>query len=132
MRYRHVPGAVELAERLAAGLLDAAQAFGARLPELYCGFARSQFRTPVPYPTSCSPQAWASAAPLLLVRAFLGLDPHVPRRRIVVSPRLPESWGRVSLTDLTLGDATIHIDAEGRTVKVSGAPGGWEVVTPEA
>ncbi len=132
MRYKHVPGAVELAERLATGLLDAAAAFGGRLPELYCGFSRSEFRSPVPYPTSCSPQAWASAAPLLLVRAFLGLDPHVPDRRIVVSPKLPESWGRVSLTDLTLGDATVHIEAEGDEVKVSGVPDGWEVVTPQS
>ncbi|MDA4084923.1 glycogen debranching N-terminal domain-containing protein [Mycolicibacterium hassiacum] len=131
MRYRHVPGAVELAERLTAGLLDAAQAFGARLPELYCGFGRSEFRTPVPYPTSCSPQAWASAAPLLLVRAFLGLDPHVPNRRLVVSPRLPRDWGRGSLTELDLGGNTVTIEAEGETVKVNGLPEDWEVVTPQ-
>jgi glycogen debranching enzyme len=84
----------------------------------------------VPYPTSCSPQAWASAAPLLLVRAFLGLDPHVPDRRIVAAPRLPREWGRLALTDLRLGDATVHVEAEGETVKVSGIPGGWEVITP--
>ncbi|MGV0802743.1 amylo-alpha-1,6-glucosidase, partial [Mycolicibacterium elephantis] len=48
MRYRHVPGAVDLAERLATGLLDAAASFGGRLPELYCGFSRSEFRSPVP------------------------------------------------------------------------------------
>jgi glycogen debranching enzyme len=132
MRYRHLPGAVELAQRLAAGLLDAAEAFGGRLPELYCGFPRTEFRSPVPYPTSCSPQAWASAAPLLLVRAFLGLDPHVPDRRIVVAPRLPRDWGRLALTDLRLGDASIGVEAEGEMVKVSGLPDGWEVVTPES
>ena len=65
LRYRHVPGAVALAQRLASGLLDAAESFGGRLPELFCGFPRSQFRSPVPYPTSCSPQAWASAAALV-------------------------------------------------------------------
>ena len=32
LRYRHVPGAVPLAERLAIGLLDAGDAFGGRLP----------------------------------------------------------------------------------------------------
>ena len=82
MRYAHVPGAVELAHRLADGLLDAAEAFGGRLPELYCGFPRERHAPPVPYPTSCSPQAWASAAPLLLMRALLGLDPDVPGARL--------------------------------------------------
>ena len=131
MRYAHIPGAVALAERLADGLLDAAAAFGGRLPELYCGFPRAQFDSPVPYPTSCSPQAWASAAPLLVVRAFLGLEPDVPHQRITVAPRLPQAWGRTALTDLRLGDTTVHIEAEGRTAKVSGLPDGWEVVTQE-
>jgi len=36
---------------------DAVEAFDGRLPELFCGFARSELATPVPYPTSCSPQA---------------------------------------------------------------------------
>ncbi|WP_101952071.1 glycogen debranching N-terminal domain-containing protein [Mycobacterium sp. 3519A] len=132
LRYRHLPNAVALAERLSTGLLDAAQSFGGRLPELYCGFPRSQFRSPVPYPTSCSPQAWASAAPLLLVRSFLGLEPHVPHRRLTVAPRLPKGWGRVALTDLRLGSATVHIQAEEQEVKVTGVPDGWELVTAEA
>ncbi|GFG53579.1 amylo-alpha-1,6-glucosidase [Mycolicibacterium agri] len=127
LRYRHLPGAVELAERLANGLIDAATAFGGRLPELFCGFPRSQFGTPLPYPTSCSPQAWASAAPLLLVRSFLGLQPDVPNRRLTVSPRLPSSWGRVTLTDLTVGDTTVVIDAEGQTAKVTGLPDTWSL-----
>ncbi|BBY19601.1 amylo-alpha-1,6-glucosidase [Mycolicibacterium litorale] len=132
LRYAHINGAVELAERLAAGLLEAAGAFGGRLPELYCGFPRAQFGSPVPYPTSCSPQAWASAAPLLLVRSFLGLQPHVPQRRLTVCPRLPRDWGHVTLTDLRLGDVTVHVRAEGEVVKVDGLDDGWQVVTTGA
>jgi glycogen debranching enzyme len=131
LRYRQVQGAVQLAENLAISLLDAADAFGGRLPELFCGFPRSQFRSPVPYPTSCSPQAWASAAPLLLVRSFLGLDPQVPQRRLVASPLLPRVWGRITLTDLRLGAATVHVEAEGEAVKVHGVPDDWQLVTPE-
>lgn len=130
LRYAHVPGAAAVAERLASGLLSAADAFGGRLPELYCGFPRTQFTTPVPYPTSCSPQAWASAAPLLLVRSFLGLEPHVPRRRLTVCPRLPREWGLVALTDLRFGDAAVRIEAEGDAIKVEGLDDQWEVVTP--
>lgn len=129
LRYQHVPGAVALAQRLASGLLDAAQTFGGRLPELFCGFPRTQFRFPVPYPTSCSPQAWASAAPLLVVRSFLGLEPDVPNRRLTVSPQLPAAWGRIALTDLRLGDATVHLEAEGQTAKTHGLPADWQLVT---
>ena len=63
----------------------AAQVFGAlfdaasymdlrRLPELYCGFARVERNAPTQYPVACSPQAWASATPLALLQACLGLE----------------------------------------------------------
>ncbi|UXA05987.1 amylo-alpha-1,6-glucosidase [Mycobacterium sp. SMC-2] len=130
LRYRHVPGAASLAERLANGLLDAATAFGGRLPELFCGFPRSQFASPVPYPTSCSPQAWASAAPLLLLRSFLGLDPHVPNRTLSVSPQLPAAWGKIVLANLRLGRTTVHLEAEGETVQTHGLSEDWQLVTP--
>lgn len=130
LRYGHIPGALALAERLATGLLDAAAAFGGRLPELFCGFPRSQFASPVPYPTSCSPQAWASAAPLLLLRSFLGLDPHVPNRALTVTPHLPAEWGRIALTNLRLGATTVQLEAEGETVKVQGLGDDWQLVTP--
>ncbi|KOX19026.1 amylo-alpha-1,6-glucosidase [Saccharothrix sp. NRRL B-16348] len=125
LRYAHLPGAVDLAHRLADGLLDAAAAFGGRLPELYCGFSRDDFSPPVPYPTSCSPQAWASAAPLLLVRAFLGLEPDVPNRTVTTKPQLPPRWGELTLADLRLGDVTAHITAAGEKVVVSGLPPDW-------
>ncbi|MCA4708871.1 amylo-alpha-1,6-glucosidase, partial [Mycobacterium avium subsp. hominissuis] len=130
LRYGHIPGALALAERLATGLLDAAAAFGGRLPELFCGFPRSQFASPVPYPTSCSPQAWASAAPLLLLRSFLGLDPHVPNRALTVTPHLPAEWGRIALSNLRLGATTVQLEAEGETVKVQGLGDDWQLVTP--
>ncbi|SRX93039.1 amylo-alpha-1,6-glucosidase [Acidothermus cellulolyticus 11B] [Mycobacterium shimoidei] len=129
LRYRHVPGAVELAERLASGLLDAADAFDGRLPELFCGFSRSRFVRPVPYPTACAPQGWASAAPLLLVRSFLGLEPHTPKRTLTVIPRLPQRWGKLALTELRLGPATVHIEAQGTAVTSRGLPDDWRLVT---
>lgn len=53
------------AQRVAEAIIDAAAHFGYRLPELLCGFPRGEYPVPVPYPTSCSPQAWTAAAPLL-------------------------------------------------------------------
>lgn len=129
LRYRHIPGAVDLATRLSNGLLDAATAFGGRLPELFCGFQRSRFSAPVPYPTSCSPQAWASAAPLLLVRSFLGLEPDVPHRTVTVLPRVPARWGRVELTDLRLGGTTVDLAVDGDQVTATNLPEDWRLIT---
>jgi glycogen debranching enzyme len=60
---------------LANGLLAASEAWNGRLPELFCGLDRADVETPVPFPTSCSPQAWAAATPFLLLRIMLGLEP---------------------------------------------------------
>jgi glycogen debranching enzyme len=73
------------AARIALATLDAAEFFRHRLPEVFAGYPRSETRFPVEYPTACSPQAWASGAPLLLLTTILGLrpgdlgtDPHLP------------------------------------------------------
>jgi glycogen debranching enzyme len=128
LRYAHLDGAVDLARRLAAGLLEAATAFGGRLPELFCGFPSAEFSPPIPYPTSCSPQAWASAAPLLLVRSFLGLHPYVPRRTLTLHPALPPDWGTITLRDLRLDTATAHITATNDKARIDGLPDDWTVV----
>src|SRR5438309_1918665 len=61
------------AARVAMGILEAATFFHDRLPEAFAGFRRDMTRFPVEYPTACSPQAWATGAPLLLLRVVLGL-----------------------------------------------------------
>jgi len=118
-------GFVEEAQRVASGLLDAAEAFGGRLPELFCGFDRSEFGGPVPYPTSCSPQAWAAATPLLLLRSMLGLDPDVPGGRVGLAPSLPPGLVPLEVTDLPLGQGklSLSLDAAGRCT-VTGSPDG--------
>ena len=47
-------------------MLEAARYFDYRLPEAFAGYARERTQFPVEYPTACSPQAWATGAPLLL------------------------------------------------------------------
>ena len=42
---------------------------------------------PVQYPTACSPQAWSTGTPLLLLRTMLGLEPIGDH--LVVDPALP-------------------------------------------
>ena len=82
-------GFKEEAARVAAGILDAAQCFDGRLPEAFGGYAREFTKYPVQYPTACSPQAWSTGAPLLLLRTMLGLEPTGDH--LIVDPVLPEA-----------------------------------------
>ena len=60
--------------RVLTGLFDASLFLDLnRLPELFCGFARRPGEGPTLYPVACSPQAWAAAAPFMLLQAVLGL-----------------------------------------------------------
>ena len=95
------------AARLAESLLEAAPYFGFRLPEVFVGAERRVTELPVAYPSACSPQAWAAATPLLLLRCLLGLDPdgdrlrddpHVPARFRGLGLRgIPGRWGRADV-----------------------------------
>ena len=118
MRY----GFVEEAQRVADGLLDAADAFGGRLPELFCGFDRSESAEPVPYPTSCSPQAWAAATPMQLLRTLLRFDPWVPHGRAWLDPALPSGFPDFTIDRLPL--AGVADRAAGRGGRLGGRRGG--------
>ncbi len=88
----------EEAAAVAAGILEAAEIFQGRLPEAFAGYPRSATKYPVRYPTACSPQAWSAGAPLLLLRAVLGLDAE--GEHLVVDPALPRRIGHLELLDL--------------------------------
>jgi glycogen debranching enzyme len=91
-------GFKEEAAQIAAGILEAADFFDGRLPEAFGGYERSLTRYPVQYPTACSPQAWSTGAPLLLLRTMLGLEPV--EDLLVVDPALPIGIGHVALLDI--------------------------------
>jgi glycogen debranching enzyme len=86
------------AAAIAAGILDAAEVFAGRLPEAFGGYPRGLTRYPVEYPTACSPQAWSTGAPLLLLRTALGLEPA--GEHLLVDPALPKRIGHLELLDL--------------------------------
>jgi glycogen debranching enzyme len=83
------------AARLMDALVEAAAHFDFRLPEVFAGYGRRLTDFPVEYPTASSPQAWASGAPLLLLRAVLGLEPEGDRLRS--EPRLPDHTSELAL-----------------------------------
>ncbi len=113
-RYGHDDAVI----RIATALFDVATTMrDLRLPELYCGFDRSQRTSVVAYPVACSPQAWAAAAPVLLLQTMLGISADAPARRLNIErPVLPEWLDQVRLEGLRVGDAsvTLAFEREGR------------------
>jgi glycogen debranching enzyme len=105
------------AATIAAGILDAAEFFDGRLPEAFGGYEREQTKYPVQYPTACSPQAWSTGTPLLLLRTMLGLEPL--GEHLVVDPALPAGIGHLELLDIP--GRWRRVDAFGRgRVEVNG------------
>jgi glycogen debranching enzyme len=105
-------GFKEEAARIAAGILDAAELFDGRLPEAFGGYERGVTKYPVQYPTACSPQAWSTGTPLLLLRTMLGLEPL--GEHLVVDPALPESIGLLALLDIPGRWGRVDAFARGR------------------
>ena len=99
------------AAQIAGGILDAAAFFDGRLPEAFGGYEREATKYPVQYPTACSPQAWSTGTPLLLLRTMLGLEPIGDH--LIVDPALPPAID--SLTVLDIPGRWGRIDAFGRS-----------------
>ncbi|SCG37848.1 amylo-alpha-1,6-glucosidase [Micromonospora coxensis] len=108
------------ANRVTLALLDAAAEFDFRLPEALSGFDRQRTRVAVPYPTACSPQAWAAAVPVTLVRAMLGLD--AVDGRLVVDPEVPAEVGRLHVSRILALGRRWDIEATGTTGSVRPSP----------
>jgi glycogen debranching enzyme len=113
----------EAARRIGLGLLDAARDQGGRLPELFCGLSRGDVSRPLAYPTACSPQAWSSAAPLLVLRTLLGFEPDVPAGRLAVAPIPLDGVAELVLDGVPLGD---------RRVRLTGTPTAETPEPPES
>ncbi len=119
------------AQKLIFGLFDAAQAQGGRLPELFSGLERGELSVPVGYPTSCSPQAWAAASPLLCLRTLLRLDPWVPYGKTWLSPNLPEEIGYLKVDGIPLAGSRVTIEVGSEVpggVSISGLPPEIELI----
>jgi glycogen debranching enzyme len=119
-------GFVEAAQRIATAMMEAAEFSAGRLPELFCGFSRDHLAAPVPYPTACSPQAWAATAPIQIVTSLMRYDPVVSAGRVWLDPVLPDSFGDLHITNAPLGTGRITIDIAHSTPTVNGLPNGME------
>jgi glycogen debranching enzyme len=123
-------GFIEEAQRISVGLIEASQHFGGRLPELFCGFDRTEFPSPVPYPTSCTPQAWAAAASRLILRSLLQLNPDVPHGEVQLFPTLPDRWLPLRVERIPVAGKRfdIAVDEEG-DMEVTGLPAELRMVS---
>jgi glycogen debranching enzyme len=120
-------GFIAEAQRISTALLEAADFSGGRLPELFCGFSRDQVAEPVPYPTACSPQAWAATTPIRLVTSLMRYDTHVSLGGVWVDPVLPESYGDLHISNAPLAGGRITIHIANAVPSVHGLPEGIEL-----
>jgi glycogen debranching enzyme len=122
-------GDQRMGSRVFAELLSAALTNdGERLPELFCGFPRSDLAAskPVPYPVSCIPQAWAAGAIPLMIRAALGLRIDIETQELIVKPCLPDWLNEIVLKDVSIcgqtGTLRVRREGGGYAVEADGLP----------
>ncbi|GAA0576275.1 hypothetical protein GCM10010394_00940 [Streptomyces crystallinus] len=90
------------ASALLRGLLDAAEAFGYRLPEMYAGEQRTADSAPLPHPAACRPAAVAAASAVQLLTALAGIRPDTPAGTVALCPVRSAPLGAVRLSGLSV------------------------------
>jgi glycogen debranching enzyme len=128
-------GYKEHTAKILEGLFDASLFVDLhRLPELMCGFGRRPGEGPTLYPVACAPQAWASAAPLILVSSVLGMSIEGRNGRVRFDhPMLPAFLEHVTIKNLRVGRARVHLTfkrhPEDVGIIVLGRTGAVEIVS---
>jgi glycogen debranching enzyme len=125
MRY----GFVEESHRVMRGLVDASPWFGDLLPELFSGMDREALGFPVSYPTSCSPQAWAAASPLLFLRTLLRFEPDIRNSKLHLAPAVPDWIGTLRLDNIPLMGGQLAVEVHGEVVRALQVPEGLSIVS---
>jgi glycogen debranching enzyme len=106
-------GGRQAAAHVLNDVFEAANHFGMRLPELYCGFGRVEGNGPAPYPVACLPQAWSSGSLFMLLQACLGIRIDGQRREVHIErPALPPGVQSLIVRQLPVGDARIDLQFE--------------------
>lgn len=111
-------GRFDEAAALAAGLVEAAEAFEDRLPELYGGDAARDVAQPSAYPAACRPQAWSAAAPIACLVALTGLRADAASSTLTHPAHTSGRLGAWSLRGLRLGGHAfdVGVEPDGRVV----------------
>ena len=109
------------------GLLDASFADEGRFPELFSGLDRGEVGCPVPYPTSCSPQAWSAGTGLLLARLCSGIEPDVPNGVVRIGS-LPFDDIALDFTGIRIGGERCNVRRRGGDVEITGLVEGLTMI----
>jgi len=98
------------AMRVVSGLLRVARQFaGDRLPELFCGYDAAETDAVVPYPTTCSPQAWSGATAFVMLQTMLGLVPDALAGTVTLRPALPAELDELTVHNVTVGQGGLSV-----------------------
>ena len=115
-------GFKSLAGKVLLALLDVSNVMDLhRLPELFCGLERRPGEGPTLYPVACSPQAWAAAAPFMLIQSCLGLNIQGAQNRVLFErPCLPEGIPQLFIRGLRVAEASVdlYFERQADTVRV--------------
>jgi len=113
-------GFKKLAGRILLALLDLSSTVELhRLPELFCGLDRRPGEGPTLYPVACSPQAWAAAAPFLILQACLGISVDAEHEQIIFDhPCLPDGIPQLAIDGVRCGNVSVDLFLERRNDSV--------------
>ncbi|KOU66662.1 glycogen debranching protein [Streptomyces sp. WM4235] len=89
---------------LLRGLLDAAETFGYRLPEMYAAGQRTTGSAPIPHPAACRPAAVAAVAGVHALVALAGIRPDAPAGTVALHPLPGAPLGSLRLSGLRVSE----------------------------
>ena len=81
------------------------------------------------YPTSCSPQAWAAASPLLFLRTLLRFEPDIRNSKLHLAPAVPDWIGTLRLDNIPIMGGQLAVEVEGEVVRALQVPEGLTIVS---
>ncbi|MFJ7158576.1 glycogen debranching N-terminal domain-containing protein [Streptomyces sp. NPDC101118] len=94
---------------LLKGLLDAAEFFGHRLPEMYAAPQRTAGSAPLPHPAACRPAAVSAAAGIHVLVALAGIRPDAPAGTVALEPLGSAPLGALRLSGLQVAGAPFAV-----------------------
>ncbi|AZQ66473.1 amylo-alpha-1,6-glucosidase [Silicimonas algicola] len=119
-------GDTKFASTLFGSLLSASSHFPERrLPELFCGFAKSEVPHAIPYVSACAPQAWAAGSPFLMIQSLLGIEIDTLKRTVSFrQPMLPQGVTLMTIRRLPIAGRRVDLN-----VRKAGVAATLEVVS---